>query len=97
MYDLLLLTPPLLQERAMGTPLEEEYMLQNLRQHATVNNEIAENCFRSCVGMIDRKLSSKEEKCVEDCASKLIAATTRVVFKIAETNPMLDGSGRMAR
>ena len=71
--------------------LEQKYMLQNIRQHALVNNEITENCFISCVGLIDRKLSSSEEQCVDSCAAKLISATTRVVFKIAEANPMMDG------
>lgn len=77
----------------MGSQLEEEYMLRNVRQHALVNNEIAESCFCSCVGgLIDRELSVAEEQCVEKCAAKLIIATTRVVLKIAESNPM-PGSG----
>lgn len=77
----------------MGGLLEEEYMLRNLRQHALVNNEIAERCFFSCVGgLTDRALSSTEENCVEKCAAKLIHATTRVVFKVAENNPMGMGS-----
>lgn len=81
----------------MNAQLEEKYMLQNLRQHALVNNHIAENCFSTCACPIDRKLTEGEEKCIDSCAAKLIAATTRVVFKIAESNPMMDGSGRMLR
>lgn len=81
----------------MGTRLEEEYMLQNLRQHALVSNEVAESCFCTCISMLDRKTSASEQKCVENCAAKLITATTRVVFKIAESNPMLDGQGRMRK
>ncbi len=69
--------------------MEEEYMLRHLRQHAGVNNELAEKCFCSCVGGIaDRSLTSSEEDCIESCAEKLIKATTRVVFKIEETSPM---------
>ena len=64
-------------------------MLRNLRQHALVNNEIAERCFYSCVGgLTERKMNSNEDDCVENCAAKLITATTRMVFKIAENNPM---------
>jgi uncharacterized protein YbaR (Trm112 family) len=77
--------------------LEEKYMLQNLRQHAMVNNNIAESCFSACACPIDRKLNDDEEKCVENCATKLITATTRVVFKIAESNPMMDGGGQILR
>ena len=74
----------------MGAQLEEEYMLRNLRQHALVNNEIAERCFCTCVGgLTDRALSPKEETCVDTCAAKLIQATTRIVFKVAETSPMV--------
>lgn len=76
----------------MGAKLQEEYMLQNIRQHALVNNEVAENCFCKCVGLMDRKLNTSEEECVEKCAAKLITATTRVVFKIAECNPMGAGA-----
>ena len=73
--------------------LEEEYMLRNFRQHALANNEIAERCFCSCVGgLTDRKISSSEGDCIENCATKLITATTRIVFKIAEANPMGMGS-----
>lgn len=69
--------------------LEDEYMLQHLRQYALVQNEIAEACFYSCVGgLVDRKLSSSEEVCLNNCATKLITATTRIMLKIAETNPM---------
>ena len=69
--------------------LEEEYMVRNLRQHALVNNEIAEKCFASCTGgLIDRKLSSAEEACVDHCAAKLISATTRAMLRVAESNPM---------
>lgn len=72
----------------MNGPIPEEFMLQNFRQHAIVNNEIAERCFHSCVGgMIDRKLSDKEEVCVESCAAKLVYATTRAMMKVAESNP----------
>lgn len=81
----------------MSAQLEEKYMLQNLRQHAMVNNDIAENCFTACACPIDRKLSESEEKCVDNCATKLINATTRVVFKIAESNPMMGGDGRVLR
>ncbi len=73
----------------MAGQLEDEFMLRNLRQHALVNNEIAGSCFDSCVGgMIDRKLSSEEEVCVDSCAAKLISATTRAMLKVAEANPM---------
>ena len=77
----------------MNKKLEEEFMLQNIRQHALVNNEIAERCFSSCVGgLTDRTLNSNEENCVDKCAAKLIRATTRTVFKVAENKPIGVGS-----
>ena len=69
--------------------LEEEYMLRNIHQYAVVNNELAERCFSSCVGVVTSgQLTEREMECVESCAAKLIQASTRVVFKVAELNPM---------
>ncbi len=76
----------------MTTPssqLEEEYMIRNIRQYALVNNELTDKCFCSCVGALSsRTLTMKEQMCIEGCASKLIRATTRIVMKVAEQNPM---------
>lgn len=78
----------------MAVQLGEEHMLRSIRQHALLNNDIAENCFCSCVGgLVDRKLSVAEEQCVDSCGAKLIAATIRAMFKVAETNPMGRGQG----
>ena len=78
----------------MAAQFGEEHMLRSIKQHAILNNDIAENCFCSCVGgLVDRRLSEKEERCVEECGAKLIAATTRAMFKVAETNPMGMGGG----
>lgn len=68
---------------------EEEYMIRNLRQYAMVNNDLANRCFCTCVGALSsRQLTTEEQECVDLCASKLIKATTRVVIKVAEQNPM---------
>ncbi len=64
-------------------------MIRNIRQYALVNNELANQCFCSCVGSLtSRELTVKEQRCVDGCASKLIKATTRIVIKVAEQNPM---------
>ena len=73
--------------------MEEEYMVRNLRQYALVNNELADRCFCSCIGSLtSKKLTVEEQECVDGCAAKLIKATTRMVMKVAEQNPM--GLGR---
>lgn len=69
--------------------LGEEYMVRSMRQHALLNNHVAENCFCLCVGgLVDRRLTPAEEACVDNCGQKLITATIRAMFKVAETNPM---------
>ena len=83
--------------RGHATKVEEEFMMQNLRQFGIVNNELAERCFCSCVGSAaNRQLTTDESQCVESCAEKLISASMRVVFKAAEMNPMGIGGGEQS-
>ena len=80
--------------RAEAARLEEEFMLQNLRQFGIVNNELAERCFSSCIGAAsERHLTSEEGSCVESCSEKLISASVRVMVRAAEMNPMGIGGG----
>lgn len=75
--------------------LEEEDLVRNVRQYALVSNELTEQCFRSCICTVgDWRLTKEELACVEGCAAKLISATTRVVLKVAELNPMGLGQQR---
>ena len=77
--------------------VEEEMMLQNLRQFGMVNNELAEKCFCSCVRTAaGGELTNEESLCVESCAEKLISASARVMFKAAELNPMGIGGGEQS-
>ena len=84
--------------RGHATKVEEELMLQNLRQFGIVNNELTERCFCSCIGLTtERQLTTEESLCIESCAEKLISASVRVVFKAAEMNPMgIGGEQSMA-
>ena len=69
--------------------LEEEDLVRNVKQYAQVTNELADQCFRSCVcSVADRRLTTEELACVDSCAAKLISATTRIVLRVAELNPM---------
>ena len=75
--------------KTLSAKMEEEFMLQNLRQFGIVNNELAEKCFCSCIGTATEiKLTTEESLCTESCAEKLISASVRVMFKAAEMNPM---------
>ena len=68
---------------------EEEDLVRNVKQYALVTNELTEQCFCSCVcSVADRQLTTEELACVDSCAAKLISATTRIVLRIAELNPM---------
>ena len=77
---------------------EEEMMMQNLRQFGTVNNELAEKCFCSCIRTAgESQLTTEETLCVESCADKLISASVRVMFRAAEMNPMgIGGPGEQS-
>ena len=80
--------------RAQAARLEEEFMIQNLRQFGIVNNELTEQCFSSCIGAAsERQLTNEEGTCIESCAEKLISASVRVMLKAAEMNPMGIGGG----
>lgn len=68
-------------------------MLNNFRQYATVYNELTETCFTSCVHDLgQRHLNEEEAECADICAAKLIQATNRMVWKMAELNPLQGGS-----
>ena len=80
--------------RAEAARLEEEFMLQNLRQFGIVNNELTERCFSSCIGAAsERQLTRGEGSCVDSCSEKLITASVRLMVKAAEMNPMAIGGG----
>lgn len=73
---------------------EREAVLNNFRQYATVYNELTETCFSSCVHDLgQRRLNQEELACADTCAVKLIRATNRMVWRIAELNPMQGGGG----
>lgn len=75
---------------------EKKAILDNFRQYATVYNELTETCFSSCVHDLgQRRLNEEETACADTCADKLIRATNRMVWRIAELNP-LQGSGSSA-
>ena len=70
---------------------EERAVVESFRQYATVYNELTEECFSTCVHDLgQRRLNEAEAACAEACAAKLIQATNRMVWRIAELNP-LDG------
>ena len=65
----------------------------NFRQYATVYNELTETCFSSCVHDLgQRRLNEEEAACADTCAAKLIQATNRMVWRVAELNPLQGSS-----
>ena len=81
------------REEKMNADEQQKAMLSNFRQYATVYNELTEVCFSSCVSdMGQRQLSEGEAACADTCAAKLLQATNRMVWKMAELNP-LQGTG----
>ena len=67
-------------------------MLSNFRQYATIYNELTETCFSSCVHDLgQRRLNEEEAACADTCAAKLIQATNRMVWRVAELNPLEGG------
>lgn len=67
---------------------QQKAMMNNFRQYATVYNELTETCFSSCVHDLgQRRLNEEETSCVDTCAAKLIEATNRMVWRVAELNP----------
>ena len=78
----------------MNVDEQRKAMLSNFRQYATVYNELTEVCFTSCVqDMGQRSLSEEEANCADTCAAKLLQATSRMVWKMAELNPLQQGGG----
>ena len=76
---------------------EKEAILNNFRQYATVYNELTETCFSSCVHDLgQRRLNGEESACADTCADKLIRATNRMVWRIAELNPLQSGGSSAA-
>ena len=76
----------------MSTDEQRKAMLNNFRQYATVYNELTETCFSSCVHDLgQRRLSEEEAACADTCAAKLLQATNRMVWKMAELNPLQGG------
>lgn len=75
--------------------VEERAVLSSFRQYATVYNELTETCFSNCVHDLgQRRLKEEESTCADLCAAKLIQATNRMVWRIAEQNPL---EGRMGQ
>ena len=71
---------------------QQKAALSNFRQYATVYNELTEVCFSSCVHELGaRRLSEEEASCADTCAAKLLEATNRMVWKMAELNPLQPG------
>ena len=82
----------------MSLEEQQKAMLNNFRQYATVYNELTEMCFSSCVHDLgQRQLSSEEAACADTCATKLLQATNRMVWKMAELNPLQGGAGGAAQ
>ena len=82
---------------AMNVEEQRKAMLSNFRQYATVYNELTEVCFTSCVQDLgQRRLSEEEASCADTCAAKLLQATSRMVWKMAELNPLQQGGGASA-
>jgi len=80
---------------ASPAQMNDEHMIRNLRQYAMVNNDLTDKCFCSCVNTItSQALTDKERDCIDGCAMKLMKATTRMVMKVAEQNPMGIGTGQ---
>ena len=73
---------------------QQQAMLSNIRQYAAVYNELTETCFTSCVHDLgQRHLNEEEASCTETCATKLISATNRMVWRVAELNPLEGNRG----
>ena len=71
---------------------QQKAMLSNFRQYATIYNELTETCFSSCVHDLgQRRLNEEEAACADTCAAKLIQATNRMVWRVAELNPLEGG------
>lgn len=78
----------------MNVEEQRKAMMSNFRQYATVYNELTEVCFTSCVQDLgQRRLSEEEASCADTCATKLLQATSRMVWKMAELNPLQQGGG----
>lgn len=76
----------------MNAAEQQKAMANNFRQYATVYNELTETCFFSCVHDLgQRRLNEEEAACTDTCAAKLIQATNRMVWRVAELNPLEPG------
>jgi len=69
----------------------EAVAIQNYREFIQLFNKVSNSCFEACVvDMTTGKLSTGEERCVENCAYKMINSNHRLMSVFMEIGPPVD-------
>nr|XP_057915567.1 mitochondrial import inner membrane translocase subunit Tim10 B [Doryrhamphus excisus] len=70
--------------------MDPEQQLRNLRDFLLVYNRMTEMCFQRCTSNFNyRNLTMDEERCVDNCAGKLIHSNHRLMATYVQLMPRL--------
>ncbi|XP_077353721.1 mitochondrial import inner membrane translocase subunit Tim10 B [Festucalex cinctus] len=70
--------------------MDHEQQLRNLRDFLLVYNRMTEICFQRCTSNFNyRNLTMDEERCVDNCAGKLIRSNHRLMGTYVQLMPRM--------
>ncbi|KAL4608506.1 mitochondrial import inner membrane translocase subunit Tim10 B [Arapaima gigas] len=70
--------------------MDHEQQLRNLRDFLLVYNRMTEICFQRCTSNLNyRNLTMDEERCVDNCAGKLIRSNHRLMGTYVQLMPRI--------
>ncbi|XP_054612946.1 mitochondrial import inner membrane translocase subunit Tim10 B [Dunckerocampus dactyliophorus] len=70
--------------------MDQDQQLRNLRDFLLVYNRMTEICFQRCTSNFNyRNLTMDEERCVDNCAGKLIRSNHRLMATYVQLMPRL--------
>uniref|UniRef100_H3CX63 Mitochondrial import inner membrane translocase subunit n=2 Tax=Tetraodon nigroviridis TaxID=99883 RepID=H3CX63_TETNG len=73
-----------------GIAMDPDQQLRNLRDFLLVYNRMTEVCFQRCSSNFNyRNLTMDEERCVDNCAGKLIRSNHRLMGTYVQLMPRM--------